>query len=102
MHAASHQNKQPRREYQGRGPRHNLSNQRRVSSRSTLVLSASLFAPPKDRKSTRLNSSHSQISYAVFCLKKKNHNNTMSHEFVLMANLDLAAAFAFTFPVPPC
>src|SRR2546430_15582007 len=25
-----------------------------------------------DRKSTRLNSSHSQISYAVFCLKKKN------------------------------
>src|SRR2546427_7491154 len=29
-----------------------------------------------DRKSTRLNSSHSQISYAVFCLKKKK-NNTM-------------------------
>src|SRR5256886_11986742 len=26
----------------------------------------------KDRKSTRLNSSHSQISYAAFCLKKKN------------------------------
>src|SRR2546430_8604331 len=29
------------------------------------------FADRKDRKSTRLNSSHSQISYAVFCLKKK-------------------------------
>src|SRR2546430_4664518 len=28
---------------------------------------------PSDRKSTRLNSSHSQISYAVFCLKKKNN-----------------------------
>src|SRR5205085_10053954 len=28
--------------------------------------------PGEDRKSTRLNSSHSQISYAVFCLKKKN------------------------------
>src|SRR5688572_31020596 len=28
-----------------------------------------------DRKSTRLNSSHSQISYAVFCLKKKTKNN---------------------------
>src|SRR2546427_7384319 len=28
---------------------------------------------PKDRKSTRLNSSHSQISYAVFCLKKKKY-----------------------------
>src|SRR5438874_3821848 len=31
----------------------------------------SLFAVP-DRKSTRLNSSHVEISYAVFCLKKKN------------------------------
>src|SRR2546427_9568490 len=32
------------------------------------------FLPPMvDRKSTRLNSSHSQISYAVFCLKKKKH-----------------------------
>src|SRR5206468_8119729 len=29
----------------------------------------------KDRKSTRLNSSHDQISYAVFCLKKKKKNN---------------------------
>src|SRR3989475_8323999 len=29
-----------------------------------------------DRKSTRLNSSHSQISYAVFCLKKKNKNTS--------------------------
>src|SRR2546428_8051468 len=28
----------------------------------------------RDRKSTRLNSSHDQISYAVFCLKKKKHN----------------------------
>src|SRR2546427_9065865 len=30
-----------------------------------------------DRKSTRLNSSHSQISYAVFCLKKKKKNKQM-------------------------
>src|SRR5688572_31508157 len=30
----------------------------------------------KGRKSTRLNSSHSQISYAVFCLKKKNATET--------------------------
>src|SRR2546430_4191747 len=29
----------------------------------------------RDRKSTRLNSSHSQISYAVFCLKKKKNEN---------------------------
>src|SRR3712207_7082887 len=39
--------------------------------------------PLQDRKSTRLNSSHANISYAVFCLKKKkkkkhNHNYTMS------------------------
>src|SRR5437867_8926631 len=32
-------------------------------------------ARPKDRKSTRLNSSHRTISYAVFCLKKKNTSN---------------------------
>src|SRR2546430_11314267 len=31
--------------------------------------------PLVDRKSTRLNSSHSQISYAVFCLKKKKETN---------------------------
>src|SRR5258705_7765785 len=31
-------------------------------------------APERDRKSTRLNSSHLGISYAVFCLKKKKHN----------------------------
>src|SRR5688572_32070761 len=30
-----------------------------------------IFMRKEDRKSTRLNSSHSQISYAVFCLKKK-------------------------------
>src|SRR2546430_5239350 len=32
----------------------------------------------EDRKSTRLNSSHSQISYAVFCLKKKKKNSHMA------------------------
>src|SRR2546427_7468411 len=32
---------------------------------------------PQDRKSTRLNSSHSQISYAVFCLKKKIKGGTL-------------------------
>src|SRR5262245_64641344 len=33
---------------------------------------------PRDRKSTRLNSSHLGISYAVFCLKKKNKKQTTS------------------------
>src|SRR5947209_16675167 len=49
----------------------------------------STFAQPargKDRKSTRLNSSHANISYAVFCLKKKNkkkpttQNNTIKKQ----------------------
>src|SRR3712207_6950228 len=31
-----------------------------------------------DRKSTRLNSSHANISYAVFCLKKKNNKKTLN------------------------
>src|SRR5688572_32036817 len=34
-----------------------------------------LWSAWEDRKSTRLNSSHSQISYAVFCLKKKKKKN---------------------------
>src|SRR5437899_9681733 len=33
--------------------------------------------PPRDRKSTRLNSSHLGISYAVFCLKKKKKKNNL-------------------------
>src|SRR5688572_32071626 len=39
---------------------------------------------PLDRKSTRLNSSHSQISYAVFCLKKKNKHKakSSSHRYI--------------------
>src|SRR2546429_1542216 len=51
-------------------------------------------APPSryrwgDRKSTRLNSSHGYISYAVFCLKKKKKGQVQAAEF-----------FVFTFGVP--
>src|SRR5256885_7749106 len=42
------------------------------------VLDAIRRAMPQDRKSTRLNSSHLVISYAVFCLKKKNWAVTMA------------------------
>src|SRR2546430_5143715 len=42
----------------------------RLDCERRAVLLLRLFFPG-DRKSTRLNSSHSQISYAVFCLKKK-------------------------------
>src|SRR5476649_2178275 len=39
--------------------------------------------PRRDRKSTRLNSSHTVISYAVFCLKKKNtaFKSSVSHSY---------------------
>src|SRR2546430_13753091 len=37
-----------------------------------------------DRKSTRLNSSHSQISYAVFCLKKKKTTTEITTTFMTM------------------
>src|SRR3712207_7384876 len=39
--------------------------------------------PAGDRKSTRLNSSHANISYAVFCLKKKKNNTKTYHELML-------------------
>src|SRR3712207_8019416 len=38
----------------------------------TLARDFAACTPRRDRKSTRLNSSHANISYAVFCLKKKN------------------------------
>src|SRR2546430_4857816 len=37
----------------------------------------------QDRKSTRLNSSHSQISYAVFCLKKKKNQQPLYHIHII-------------------
>src|SRR2546430_6346968 len=51
---------------------------------SHLVLLAQARGHLLDRKSTRLNSSHSQISYAVFCLKKKNKH---SHSTTYMLHL---------------
>src|SRR5689334_24330667 len=46
---------------------------------ASLAVSASCRArSSSDRKSTRLNSSHSSISYAVFCLKKKHSNKHKS------------------------
>src|SRR2546427_8524129 len=70
---------------------------------STTVSSASIFRcslrrrpdrmpTPTDRKSTRLNSSHSQISYAVFCLKKKKytriHSSTDMMRYICYKNVD--------------
>src|SRR3712207_7111711 len=44
-----------------------------------------------DRKSTRLNSSHANISYAVFCLKKKNNLNNISNDLPQAYHLTLPA-----------
>src|SRR3712207_7158478 len=49
------------------------------STRSLRSLSSSLA---RDRKSTRLNSSHANISYAVFCLKKKKKYSHSHSEFI--------------------
>src|SRR3712207_7931173 len=58
---------------------------RQRAARAASQFRATIQAPhqqtqPRDRKSTRLNSSHANISYAVFCLKKKNRitNNTIA------------------------
>src|SRR5690625_7118817 len=70
-----HQNLQIRESKSGR-----VSNQNHVSGAGRLhqwVLCMDFALPfSQDRKSTRLNSSHVAISYAVFCLKKKNHSRT--------------------------
>src|SRR6266511_746161 len=47
-----------------------------VSSQSGCPLTCTFCATGQDRKSTRLNSSHVKISYAVFCLKKKKKKYT--------------------------
>src|SRR5438132_9188531 len=44
---------------------------------SATLSPAAEMPPPTDRKSTRLNSSHTVISYAVFCLKKKKPNQPL-------------------------
>src|SRR3989442_2001106 len=54
--------------------------QMRTGTNSCFVFGSIFAASKRDRKSTRLNSSHVRISYAVFCLKKKkNKVSTTSH-----------------------
>src|SRR5256885_1894866 len=50
-----------------------------------------------DRKSTRLNSSHLVISYAVFCLKKKKHNIHSTHTYVSSVQLSRLREWISTF-----
>src|SRR2546421_350766 len=51
------------------------------------VLSEAAQRHHRDRKSTRLNSSHDQISYAVFCLKKKKHTSELQSRSDLVCRL---------------
>src|SRR2546421_9569840 len=50
---------------------------------TTLIEPTALATRLRDRKSTRLNSSHDQISYAVFCLKKKKKKKETNSESIL-------------------
>src|SRR2546422_3507965 len=50
----------------------------KLVDRCQLQSSTPAIRHPKDRKSTRLNSSHGYISYAVFCLKKKKINDSVT------------------------
>src|SRR5690554_7045391 len=58
--------------------RHNQLAQRRFDIPVTEVIYLFGQIQMQDRKSTRLNSSHVRISYAVFCLKKKKHRPPIS------------------------
>src|SRR2546429_9830888 len=59
---------------QGDAPKTALLEEFRLTPNAVLFATASFWQGVEDRKSTRLNSSHGYISYAVFCLKKKTAN----------------------------
>src|SRR2546427_1972250 len=60
-----------------------------IHVRPTPTYGVSMAKPldAEDRKSTRLNSSHSQISYAVFCLKKKKQTSLPKQSVLLHRNV---------------
>src|SRR2546422_3792001 len=58
-----------------------------ILSKGRRAPAGSSRTPATDRKSTRLNSSHGYISYAVFCLKKKKKKNTALQLFRTYQNI---------------
>src|SRR3712207_8503214 len=66
-----------------------VASPRRLVRVSAQIYNSSADYDRLDRKSTRLNSSHANISYAVFCLKKKTKNDTVTH-FILWHSPDFA------------
>src|SRR5947209_17225566 len=67
---------------------------RRRTTRLKGTRNSTTTATGIDRKSTRLNSSHANISYAVFCLKKK--NALLDEDFAGMLGSDIYAAYSHT------
>src|SRR5258708_15454329 len=65
----------------------------RSTSASVVAASVGVVSPSTDRKSTRLNSSHQIISYAVFCLKKKKKNINTTKTAVLRCEVVCASTF---------
>src|SRR5947209_16388374 len=61
------------------GPNLALFNHVRKNAKGEIANQQWAIIAPVDRKSTRLNSSHANISYAVFCLKKKNEHKKQPH-----------------------
>src|SRR5439155_18723324 len=66
----------------------------RLCGRHPVQLRA-LPGPARDRKSTRLNSSHVAISYAVFCLKKKKNNDLYFSAAAAVDEVDLSTVVVF-------
>src|SRR5437868_11475799 len=62
-----------------------IANSHRTLTRldASEIASAPAMTHASDRKSTRLNSSHVSISYAVFCLKKKNESDVLLYQLKL-------------------
>src|SRR3712207_6992839 len=71
-----HLRRHPRVDQGGIGPLQHGEQRQAARGRHDVLALGGEEVLPLDRKSTRLNSSHANISYAVFCLKKKTKHNT--------------------------
>src|SRR3712207_7951298 len=67
-----------------------------------LIVILCVYQPIKDRKSTRLNSSHANISYAVFCLKKKTlYESSSCASFPSAKNATITPVLVLRICLPP-
>src|SRR6266550_5616612 len=78
LREAPHDQRGERGRHSGAVLGHGVGRSRHLGGKHALGRHSAERRPPRqDRKSTRLNSSHGYISYAVFCLKKKKKKNTI-------------------------